>query len=99
MGRPTGFLVSPQAEPWSRDFSYGWASLGGLLGEAASLLLLRVLARRRAVPPGLVFPAIDGEGHLGTATYVSPPGPWAGGILGGRIGFMGAVSLWGVPMG
>lgn len=58
-----------KAEPQSRDFSYGWASPGGLLGEAASLLLLRVLARRRAVPPGLVFPAIDGEGHLGTATY------------------------------
>ncbi|KAI6065200.1 Ciliogenesis-associated TTC17-interacting protein [Aix galericulata] len=69
-----GFLVSPQAEPRSRDFSYGWASLGGLLGEAASLLLLRVLARRRAVPPGLVFPAIDGEGHLGTATYRQPVG-------------------------
>ncbi|XP_032045951.1 ciliogenesis-associated TTC17-interacting protein [Aythya fuligula] len=58
-----------KAEPHSRDFSYGWASLGGLLGEAASLLLLRVLARRRAVPPGLIFPAIDSEGHLGTVTY------------------------------
>ncbi|XP_035169893.1 ciliogenesis-associated TTC17-interacting protein, partial [Oxyura jamaicensis] len=58
-----------KAEPQSREFSHGWASLGGLLGEAAGLLLLRVLARRRAVPPGLVFPAIDSEGHLGTTTY------------------------------
>lgn len=73
-----GFLVSPQGEPRSRDFSYGWASLGGLLGEAASLLLLRVLARRGAVPPpGLIFPTIDSEGHLGTATFVSPPGQLA----------------------
>lgn len=82
-----GSPVSPQAEPQSRDFSYGWASPGGLLGEAASLLLLRVLARRRAVPPGLVFPAIDGEGHLGTATYVSLPGQ--GAARGGGIDFGG----------
>ncbi|NXL88441.1 CATIP protein, partial [Alectura lathami] len=58
-----------EAEPQSQDFSYSWPSLEGLLGEAASLLLLRVLAHRRAVPPGLSFPAIDSEGQLCTASY------------------------------
>ncbi|XP_071896745.1 ciliogenesis-associated TTC17-interacting protein [Anas platyrhynchos] len=73
--QPRGMTVTVstrqgKGEPRSRDFSYGWASLGGLLGEAASLLLLRVLARRGAVPPpGLIFPTIDSEGHLGTATF------------------------------
>ncbi|XP_040532557.1 ciliogenesis-associated TTC17-interacting protein isoform X1 [Gallus gallus] len=60
-----------EAEPQHQVFSYGWASLEGLLGEAASLLLLRVLACRRAVPPSITFPAIDKEGHLCTTTYRS----------------------------
>uniref|UniRef100_A0A8C2TPI0 Ciliogenesis-associated TTC17-interacting protein n=1 Tax=Coturnix japonica TaxID=93934 RepID=A0A8C2TPI0_COTJA len=60
-----------EAEPQHQVFSYDWASLGGLLGEAASLLLLRVLACRRAVPPGIIFPAIDKEGNLCTTTYRS----------------------------
>uniref|UniRef100_A0A8C8A7X9 Ciliogenesis-associated TTC17-interacting protein n=1 Tax=Otus sunia TaxID=257818 RepID=A0A8C8A7X9_9STRI len=50
-------------------FSYGQAELRGLLPEGANLLLLRVLACRRAVPPDLVFPAIDTEGHLCTSSY------------------------------
>uniref|UniRef100_A0A669PGR5 Ciliogenesis-associated TTC17-interacting protein n=1 Tax=Phasianus colchicus TaxID=9054 RepID=A0A669PGR5_PHACC len=69
--------VSPQADPQHQAFSYSWASLEGLLGEAASLLLLRVLACRRAVPPSITFPAIDKEGHLCTTTYVRP---WAPGV-------------------
>ncbi|OXB77131.1 UNVERIFIED_CONTAM: hypothetical protein H355_007778 [Colinus virginianus] len=69
--------VSLQAEPQHQEFSYGWASLRGLLGEAASLLLLRVLACRRTVPPSITFPAIDKEGHLCTTTYVRP---WEGGM-------------------
>ncbi|POI23189.1 hypothetical protein CIB84_013063, partial [Bambusicola thoracicus] len=60
-----------EAEPQRQVFSYSWASLRGLLGEAASLLLLRVLACHRAVPPGITFPAIDKEGHLCTTTYRS----------------------------
>ncbi|XP_048808884.1 ciliogenesis-associated TTC17-interacting protein isoform X1 [Lagopus muta] len=63
-----------EADPQHQVFSYSWASLEGLLGEAASLLLLRVLACRRAVPPSITFPAIDKEGHLCTTTYVRPWG-------------------------
>lgn len=66
--------LSLQADPQHQVFSYSWASLEGLLGEAASLLLLRVLACRRAVPPSITFPAIDKEGHLCTTTYVRPWG-------------------------
>uniref|UniRef100_A0A8D0FY98 Ciliogenesis-associated TTC17-interacting protein n=1 Tax=Strix occidentalis caurina TaxID=311401 RepID=A0A8D0FY98_STROC len=62
--------VTPQLETLEQeDFSYGQAELQGLLPEGASLLLLRVLACRRAVPPDLVFPAIDTEGHLCTSSY------------------------------
>uniref|UniRef100_A0A8C9ELN8 Ciliogenesis-associated TTC17-interacting protein n=1 Tax=Pavo cristatus TaxID=9049 RepID=A0A8C9ELN8_PAVCR len=71
--------VSLQAEPQHQVFSYGWASLRGLLGEAASLLLLRVLACRHAVPPNITFPAIDKEGHLCTSTYVRAWGGTGGG--------------------
>ncbi|NWH20324.1 CATIP protein, partial [Grus americana] len=56
-----------ETQRWS--FSYSKAELQGLLPEGASLLLLRVLACQRAVPSGLVFPAIDTEGHLCTSSY------------------------------
>ncbi|NWQ95995.1 CATIP protein, partial [Burhinus bistriatus] len=65
----TKTLQEGKAEPQRWSLSYGRAELRGLLPEGASLLLLRVLACRRAVPPGLVFPAIDTEGHLCTSSY------------------------------
>ncbi|CAN0147869.1 unnamed protein product [Bubo scandiacus] len=65
----TKSLREGEAEPNCWSFSYGQAELRGLLPEGASLLLLRVLACRRAVPPDLVFPAIDTEGHLCTSSY------------------------------
>ncbi|XP_075613060.1 ciliogenesis-associated TTC17-interacting protein isoform X2 [Balearica regulorum gibbericeps] len=65
----TKTLREGQEEMQRRSFSYSKAELQGLLPEGASLLLLRVLACQRAVPPGLVFPAIDTEGHLCTSSY------------------------------
>ncbi|NXF62258.1 CATIP protein, partial [Ciccaba nigrolineata] len=65
----TKSLREGEAEPNCWSFSYGQAELQGLLPEGASLLLLRVLACRRAVPPDLVFPAIDTEGHLCPSSY------------------------------
>ncbi|KAF1477756.1 Ciliogenesis-associated TTC17-interacting protein, partial [Eudyptula minor novaehollandiae] len=65
----TKTLWEGEAEPRCWSFSYGWAELRGLLLEGASLLLLRVLACRWAVPPGLIFPSIDTEGHLCTSSY------------------------------
>ncbi|XP_059676509.1 ciliogenesis-associated TTC17-interacting protein [Gavia stellata] len=67
----TKILREGQAEPQCQSFSYSRAKLRGLLLEGASLLLLRVLACQQAVPPGLIFPAIDTEGHLCTSSYHS----------------------------
>ncbi|XP_074450432.1 ciliogenesis-associated TTC17-interacting protein isoform X2 [Larus michahellis] len=65
----TKTLREGEAELQCWSFSYGRDELQGLMPEGASLLLLRVLACRWAVPPGLVFPAIDTEGHLCTSSY------------------------------
>ncbi|KAM7096794.1 ciliogenesis-associated TTC17-interacting protein [Ciconia maguari] len=65
----TKTLWEGEAEQRCQSFSYGRAELRGLLLEGASLLLLRVLACRQAVPPGLIFLAIDTEGHLCTSSY------------------------------
>ncbi|NXJ73957.1 CATIP protein, partial [Trogon melanurus] len=65
----TKVLQEKKAEPQCQIFSYSQAELRGLLLEGANLLLLRVLACRQAVPPGLIFPAIDTEGHLCTSSY------------------------------
>ncbi|XP_009556280.2 ciliogenesis-associated TTC17-interacting protein [Cuculus canorus] len=65
----TKTLQEGEAEPQCQSFSYSQAELRGLLPEGASLLLLRVLAHRQAVPPNLIFPAIDTEGHLCTSSY------------------------------
>ncbi|XP_069717201.1 ciliogenesis-associated TTC17-interacting protein [Phaenicophaeus curvirostris] len=65
----TKTLQEGEAEPQRQNFSYSQAELQGLLPEGANLLLLRVLARRQAVPPNLIFPAIDTEGHLCTSSY------------------------------
>ncbi|XP_063017444.1 ciliogenesis-associated TTC17-interacting protein [Melospiza melodia melodia] len=65
----TRTLQEGGAEPQCHSFSYGRARLRARLLEGASLLLLRVLARRRTMPPGLVFPAINSEGDLCTFSY------------------------------
>ncbi|XP_064574836.1 ciliogenesis-associated TTC17-interacting protein isoform X3 [Zonotrichia leucophrys gambelii] len=65
----TRTLQEGGAEPQCHSFSYGRARLRARLLEGASLLLLRVLARRQTMPPGLVFPAINSEGDLCTFSY------------------------------
>ncbi|NWW49936.1 CATIP protein, partial [Pedionomus torquatus] len=65
----TKTLHEGEADPQCWNFSYSQDEVRGLLPEGASLLLLRVLARRWAVPPGLIFPAINTEGHLCTSSY------------------------------
>lgn len=72
-----GSQVSLQAEPQCQSFSYSRATLRARLLEGASLLLLRVLARRQTMPLDLVFPAINSEGDLCTASYVSRQPGWA----------------------
>ncbi|NXO04905.1 CATIP protein, partial [Rhinopomastus cyanomelas] len=62
-------LQEGESEPRCWSFSYDRAKMQGLLLEGASLLLLRVLARRQAVPPSLIFPTINTEGHLCTSRY------------------------------
>ncbi|NXC22907.1 CATIP protein, partial [Corythaeola cristata] len=65
----TKTLREGEAEPQRWSFYYSRGELQGLLLEGASLLLLRVLGCRQAVPPGLIFPAIDTEGRLCTSSY------------------------------
>ncbi|NXX83101.1 CATIP protein, partial [Urocolius indicus] len=65
----TKTLREGQAEPQCLRFFYSPEELQGLLPEGASLLLLRVLACRWAVPPSLLFPTIDSEGQLCTSSY------------------------------
>ncbi|KAM8806932.1 ciliogenesis-associated TTC17-interacting protein [Eudromia elegans] len=62
-------LQEGQSERACERSRHGAAGLRALLAEGASLLLLRVLARRRAVPAGLAFPALDADGRLCTATF------------------------------
>ncbi|NXT21758.1 CATIP protein, partial [Syrrhaptes paradoxus] len=65
----TKTLQEGKAEPRCWSFFYGWDELQGLLPEGASLLLLRVLACQQTVPPGLIFPTINTEGHLCSSSY------------------------------
>ncbi|XP_030134159.4 ciliogenesis-associated TTC17-interacting protein isoform X1 [Taeniopygia guttata] len=65
----TKTLQEGGAEPQCQSFSYSRARLRARLLEGASLLLLRVLARRQTMPLDLVFPAINSEGDLCTASY------------------------------
>ncbi|XP_038605790.1 ciliogenesis-associated TTC17-interacting protein [Tachyglossus aculeatus] len=46
-----------------------WASVSGLVSEAANLLLLRVMGRRQMVPEGGRFLAFDATGQLCHTTY------------------------------
>ncbi|XP_075789101.1 ciliogenesis-associated TTC17-interacting protein isoform X2 [Pelodiscus sinensis] len=64
-------IVEGEQEPQTQSFSYHCASLPGLVSEAANLLVLRVLARRRAVPQGAVFLAFDTEACVCTSTYTA----------------------------
>ncbi|NXQ39374.1 CATIP protein, partial [Catharus fuscescens] len=62
-------LLEGEAEQQCYSFSYSRAKLQGVLLEGASLLLLRVLARRQKMLPDLVFPTINTEGDLCTSRY------------------------------
>uniref|UniRef100_A0A8C8VNE4 Ciliogenesis-associated TTC17-interacting protein n=1 Tax=Pelusios castaneus TaxID=367368 RepID=A0A8C8VNE4_9SAUR len=69
-GQPSPLLpISQQREVQTQSFSYNCASLRGLISEAANLLVLRVLARRRAVPQDTIFLAFDTAAHVCTSTY------------------------------
>ncbi|NXO63624.1 CATIP protein, partial [Phainopepla nitens] len=62
-------LQDGEVDPQCQSFSYSRAKLQGVLLEGASLLLLRVLARRQTMPLDLVFPAINTEGDLCTSSF------------------------------
>uniref|UniRef100_H3AKQ7 Ciliogenesis-associated TTC17-interacting protein n=1 Tax=Latimeria chalumnae TaxID=7897 RepID=H3AKQ7_LATCH len=64
----TKTLASLQ-EKKKQSFSFEWSSLEGFVSEAANLLILRVLARRGAVPENMVFLSFDTETRIATSTY------------------------------
>nr|XP_033802532.1 ciliogenesis-associated TTC17-interacting protein isoform X2 [Geotrypetes seraphini] len=49
--------------------SYPWNTLEGFVSQASNFLILRILARRRAVPENMIFLVFDGEKNLCQSTY------------------------------
>ncbi|CAM5088130.1 unnamed protein product [Natator depressus] len=66
----TKIIEEGEHEVQTQSFSYNCASLQGLVSEAANLLVLRVLAKRRAVPQD-TFLAFDTEAHVCTSAYTA----------------------------
>ncbi|XP_064419958.1 ciliogenesis-associated TTC17-interacting protein [Latimeria chalumnae] len=62
-------VVIEGGEKKKQSFSFEWSSLEGFVSEAANLLILRVLARRGAVPENMVFLSFDTETRIATSTY------------------------------
>ncbi|XP_074857780.1 ciliogenesis-associated TTC17-interacting protein [Carettochelys insculpta] len=60
-----------ELEVQTQSFCYSCTALQGLVSEAANLLVLRVLARRRAVPQNAVFLAFDTEARVCASTYAA----------------------------
>uniref|UniRef100_A0A8C0GQ41 Ciliogenesis-associated TTC17-interacting protein n=1 Tax=Chelonoidis abingdonii TaxID=106734 RepID=A0A8C0GQ41_CHEAB len=67
----TKIIEEGEHEVQTQSVSYNCASLHGLISEAANLLVLRVLARRRAVPQNTTFLTFDTEAHVCTSTYTA----------------------------
>uniref|UniRef100_A0A674I6I5 Ciliogenesis-associated TTC17-interacting protein n=1 Tax=Terrapene triunguis TaxID=2587831 RepID=A0A674I6I5_9SAUR len=67
----TKIIEEGEHEVQTQSVSYNCASLHGLISEAANLLVLRVLARRRAVPQNTTFLAFDTEARVCTSTYTA----------------------------
>ncbi|XP_039349593.1 ciliogenesis-associated TTC17-interacting protein [Mauremys reevesii] len=67
----TKIIEEGEHEVQTQSVSYNCASLHGLISEAANLLVLRVLARRRAVPQNTTFLAFDTEACVCTSTYAA----------------------------
>uniref|UniRef100_A0A8C4YGN5 Ciliogenesis-associated TTC17-interacting protein n=1 Tax=Gopherus evgoodei TaxID=1825980 RepID=A0A8C4YGN5_9SAUR len=67
----TKIIEEGEHEVQTQSVSYNCASLRGLISEAANLLVLRVLARRRAVPQNTTFLAFDTEARICTSTYTA----------------------------
>ncbi|XP_062972815.1 ciliogenesis-associated TTC17-interacting protein isoform X4 [Elgaria multicarinata webbii] len=62
-------IVERDEEIHVDTFSYKCALLEGLVSESANLLMLRVMARRQAVPQDAIFLSFDIDQHICTSTY------------------------------
>uniref|UniRef100_A0A8D2INM2 Ciliogenesis-associated TTC17-interacting protein n=1 Tax=Varanus komodoensis TaxID=61221 RepID=A0A8D2INM2_VARKO len=59
----------PKEEIHVDTFSYQCSQLEGLISESANLLVLRVMARRQAVPQDAIFLSFDTDQHICISTY------------------------------
>uniref|UniRef100_A0A6J0TGK6 Ciliogenesis-associated TTC17-interacting protein n=1 Tax=Pogona vitticeps TaxID=103695 RepID=A0A6J0TGK6_9SAUR len=62
-------IVERDEEIHVDTFSYKYAHLQGLISESANFLVLRVMARRKAVPEDAVFLSFDTNHHICTSSY------------------------------
>ncbi|XP_044294216.1 ciliogenesis-associated TTC17-interacting protein [Varanus komodoensis] len=62
-------IVERDEEIHVDTFSYQCSQLEGLISESANLLVLRVMARRQAVPQDAIFLSFDTDQHICISTY------------------------------
>ncbi|XP_015265506.1 PREDICTED: ciliogenesis-associated TTC17-interacting protein [Gekko japonicus] len=65
----TKTIIERDEEIHVSSSSYKCELLQGLVAESANLLVLRVMARRQAVPENAIFLSFDSDHHVCTSTY------------------------------
>ncbi|KAL8183069.1 UNVERIFIED_CONTAM: hypothetical protein K2H54_014023 [Gekko kuhli] len=65
----TKTIIERDEEIHVSSSSYNCNLLRGLVAESANLLVLRVMARRQAVPESAIFLSFDSDHHICTSTY------------------------------
>ncbi|XP_033876961.1 ciliogenesis-associated TTC17-interacting protein [Acipenser ruthenus] len=62
-------IVTEGQDEKRHAFTFPWSSVEGFISEASNLLILRILAKRKAVPENMVFLSFDTETNLCTSTF------------------------------
>ncbi|MGH0152800.1 UNVERIFIED_CONTAM: hypothetical protein FKN15_069327, partial [Acipenser sinensis] len=62
-------IVTEGQDEKRHAFTFPWSSVEGFISEASNLLMLRILAKRKAVPENMVFLSFDTETSLCTSTF------------------------------
>ncbi|XP_060117961.1 ciliogenesis-associated TTC17-interacting protein [Heteronotia binoei] len=65
----TKTIIERDEEIHINSSSYNCELIQGLVSESANLLVLRVMARRQAVPENAIFLSFDSDHHICTSTY------------------------------
>ncbi|MBN3300952.1 CATIP protein, partial [Amia calva] len=62
-------IITEREEVKRQSFTFPLSSVQGFVSEASNLLILRILAKKRAIPEDMVFLSFDTETHICTSTY------------------------------